>query len=483
MGTAPAPYIPQFITVHLGPPDSNAQNVIVSFPNYVKNVASSEIYPTWPENALIANIYAIISYALNRIYLEWYRSRGYNFDITNSTAYDQAYNHGRNIFENISRIVDNIYTTYIRRQGNLEPFPAQFCNGTTVTCDGLSQWGSVSLANQGYTPYNILTYYYGDDIDLVRNAPISGIRQSYPGTPLRVGSSGNAVRTIQVELNRISQNYPLIPKINPVDGIFGVQTENAVRTFQQIFNLAPDGIVGEATWNRLVSMYVGIKRLTELESEGQSIFGISLEYPDAISQGDEGEKVYLLQYFINLMAEFIDTIPFVGEDGIFGPETYQAVVAFQRRADLPQTGVVDDATWNLMVDAVRGIVNTTMPINVWANTQTRPFGGTNLQIGSRGEDVRVLQQYLNYIALTYRNIPLTVATGVYSARTRDAVSAFQREFGLPVTGVTDRATWDAIASVYSDLLSKATVHPEQFPGYTLEEGMNDVDLNAAATPR
>ena len=200
------PYIPRFITVHLGAPDSNAQNVTVTFPDYIKNVASSEIYPTWPENALRANIYAQISYALNRIYTEWYRSMGYDFDITNSTRYDQSYTHNRDIYENISAIVDDIFNDYLRRPGSIEPFFAQYCNGTTVTCDGLSQWGTVPLAQNGYTPYEILTSFYGSDLEIVRDAPVRILTPSSPGIPLRLGDAGNDVNLKQVQLNRISRN-------------------------------------------------------------------------------------------------------------------------------------------------------------------------------------------------------------------------------------------------------------------------------------
>ena len=198
------PVIPETITVHLGTPSSSAENVTVSFADYIKNVASSEIYPTWPENAIRANIYAQISYALNRVYTEWYRARGYDFDITNSTAYDQSFVKGRNIFENISEIVDEIFNDYIRRQGFVEPLFATYCDGVEVSCDGLSQWGSVTLAEEGVIPYDILRNYYGDDIDLVFDAPVVNVIESYPGTPLRVGSSGDDVRRIQNQLNRIS---------------------------------------------------------------------------------------------------------------------------------------------------------------------------------------------------------------------------------------------------------------------------------------
>lgn len=247
------PYIPQNITVHLGTPSSDAENVTVSFSDYVKNVASSEIYPTWDESALRANILAIVSFALNRVYTEFYRSRGYDFDITNSTAYDQFFVNGRSFFSNISQLVDELFNDYLRRPGFVEPLAAKFCNGTTVTCEGLSQWGSENLAQQGYNSVQIIRSYYGN-VEIVNDAPVAGITSSYPGRPLRRGTSGPSVVTTQVMLNRISQSYPAIPKIPSVDGIFGAQTEASVRKFQEVFNLEPDGIVGKATWYALVRL-------------------------------------------------------------------------------------------------------------------------------------------------------------------------------------------------------------------------------------
>ena len=241
------PFVPQNITVHLGAPGEAAQNVTVPFIDYIKNVTSSEIYPTWDESALRAYILAITSFALNRVYTEFYRSRGYDFDITNSTAFDQYFVNGRSYFENISRLVDELFNDYLRRPGFVEPLAAKFCNGTTVTCEGLSQWGSQNLARQGYDSTRILRSYYGN-VEIVNDAPIRGITSSYPGTPLRRGSSGPNVVIVQVELNRIAQNYPAIPKLAVVDGIYGSRTEAAVRRFQEIFDLAPDGIVGPATW-------------------------------------------------------------------------------------------------------------------------------------------------------------------------------------------------------------------------------------------
>ena len=361
------PYIPQRITVHLGAPDSNAENVTVSFVDYVKNVASSEIYPTWEESALRANILAIVSFALNRGYTEFYRSRGYPFDITSSTAYDQFFVKGRSYFSNVSRIADELFNDYLRKPGFVEPLAAKFCNGTTVTCEGLSQWGSQNLARQGYSSTQILESYYGD-VEIVNNAPVQGITSSYPGTPLRRGTSGPSVVTVQVELNRISQSYPAIPKISSVDGIFGAQTEAAVRKFQEIANLTPDGIVGQATWYALVRYYVAVTRLAELRSQGQRFYGNSWAVSDPIEQGDRGVKVEHLQYMLQVLSQYISQIPPVSIDGIFGTATKNAVLAAQRYFGLPQTGIVNAQTWDEIYDQFSGIETIS-----WRNPEDFPY--------------------------------------------------------------------------------------------------------------
>ena len=353
------PYIPQQITVHLGPPNSDAANVTVDFIDYVKNVASSEIYPTWEESALRANILAITTFALNRVYTEFYRSRGYDFDITSSTAYDQFFVNGRSYFTNVARLAEELFNDYLRRPGFVEPLAAKFCNGTTVTCEGLSQWGSQNLAQQGYTANQILTSYYGP-LDLVNNAPVRGITSSYPGTALRRGYAGPAVVVIQTELNRIAHSYPAIPKISPVDGIFGKQTEHSVRTFQQVFGLDPDGIVGRATWYALVRYYTAVTRLSELHSQGQKFQNISWATTDPIQRGDRGIKVEHLQYMLRVLAAYIPQIPNLAVDGIFGPATEAAVTAFQRWAELPQTGVVNNTTWSRLYDQFSGIEQTSL---------------------------------------------------------------------------------------------------------------------------
>lgn len=353
------PYVPQNITVHLGSPSSNAANVTLPFIDYVKNVASSEIYPTWDESALRANILAIVSFALNRVYTEFYRSRGYDFEITSSTAFDQAFVNGRSYFENISRLVDELFNDYLRRPGFVEPLAAKFCNGTTVTCEGLSQWGSQNLAQQGYSSTDIIRSYYGN-VETVLNAPVRGITSSYPGTPLRRGSSGPDVVVIQTALNRIAQNYPAIPKVPSVDGIFGSRTEASVIAFQEIFGLTPDGIVGPGTWYELVRLYTAVTSLSELRSQGQQFYAINWSPPNGLAVGDSGEKVRLLQYMLSVLSEYIPEIPPLSIDGIYGPATRSAVLAAQRRFRLPETGTVGAQTWDEIYDQYVGIENTTL---------------------------------------------------------------------------------------------------------------------------
>ena len=353
--------IPNPITVHLGSPSASASNVQVSFPDYVKNVASSEIYPTWPDASLRANIYAIITFALNRIYTEWYRSRGYNFDITNNTAYDQYFIYGRNTYESISRIVDEIFNEYVRRPGQTVPFFTSFCNGTTATCAGMSQWGTVTLANQGLTPLQILRSYYPRDVEIAETNIITGIVSSYPGTALRTGSTGLDVQTIQTYLERIRRNYPAIPAITDQAGVFGESTRAAVAKFQSIFNLSPDGIVGKSTWNKLSYLYASVTKLAELDSEGTSL-GIGTVPPSSVLRlGSSGQDVITLQYLLNVAAEFNSTIPAPAQDGNFGSGTQQSVMAFQRAAGLTPDGIVGPRTWQALYNTYLGANNVIPP--------------------------------------------------------------------------------------------------------------------------
>ena len=456
---AELPVIPENITVHLGAPDAPAENVTVSFADYIKNVASSEIYPTWPENALRANIYAQISFALNRIYTEYYRSRGYDFDITNSTAVDQSFVYGRDIFDNISAIVDDIFNDYIVRQGFIEPLFALYCDGVRTQCPGLSQWGSVDLAEEGYIPYDILRYYYGDNINIVQDAEIENVTASYPGVPLRLGSAGNDVRTLQTRLNRISANYPAIPKIASVDGIFGTQTEAAVLEFQRIFGLAADGVVGKATWYRVQSIYNAVKKLNELESEGLTLSDVEKQFTGTLALGDTGLEVSVVQYYLAVVAYFNPKVPAPPFSGVYDEATRASVLAFQREYGLPETGEADEETWNLLASVYGGAI-----ASVESGTSAEIFPGTLLNLGSEGEDVARVQEFLATVAEVYTEIPVPPQSGVYDAATENAVRIFQGLFGIPPSGVVGPITWDLLAEKYNEIENGKTRAELQNPG-------------------
>lgn len=438
------PIIPEFITVHLGRPNAAARNVRVPFAQYIKNVASSEIYPTWPENALRANIYAEITFALNRIYTEYYRSRGYDFDITNSTQFDQYYVEGRDIFENISRVVDDIFNDYVVKQGQIQPYFTQYCAGT---CEGLSQWGTVSLANQGYTPYRILQYYYGNDIDIIKNAPIKTNTPTYPGIPLRLGSGGEDVVEIQRELNRIAANYPSIPKISGAKGYFEQTTQNAVKQFQEIFNLDPDGVVGKDTWYKIKRIYNGIKGLSELYSEGITISEAERKYEGVLQKGSSGASVRILQYYLNFLSYFNLKLPYVSIDGIFGDETRDAVFAFQSLYGLDVDGIVGRDTWDMIQNAYAGVL-TSLP-DEYRSYSSLLYPGYIITMGASGKVVEQLQTYLKTIAANVPSVPDVTVDGYYGDQTKNAVLAVQKLEGIEQNGQVGVLTWNAIVNLYN----------------------------------
>lgn len=460
------PTIPEKIVVHLGAPMEDAANVTLSFIDYIKNVASSEIYPTWPNESLRANILAQISVALNRVYTEYYRSRGYDFDITSSTSFDQSFVFQRDIFENISNIVDEIFNSYIRRSGSIEPLFAAFCDGVDVQCDGLSQWGSVDLANRGLSAIEILRSYYGQDVEIVTNAPIENSTSSAPPIPLKEGDTGRDVELLQRRLNRISVNFPRIPKIYPADGLFDVSTTNAVKEFQKIFGLTEDGLVGKNTWYSIQSTYNAVKRLYELNSEGLKLADLSTEYPSELSEGIEGDGVLVLQYYLDYIANYVPTVRTVTIDGSFGPVTKEAVISFQRTYGLPITGVVNRLTWNKIQEIYYSQVQN-IPY-IFSEGEIIPYPGRILRTGIEGNDVRVLQEYLAFISKKNPEIPTITADGKYGAATEAAVRAFIRSYGLADTnGRVNATVWDAIASIYEDLYAGELVGNDQFPGYPI----------------
>lgn len=453
--------IPKTITVHLGKPSASARNVTVSFRDYIANVASSEVYPTWPEQALRANIHCQISLALNRIYTEWYPSKGYSFNITNSTSYDQYYVHGRTVFDVMVRLTNDIFNTYIRKKGTVNPYYAEYCDGKSVSCDGLKQWGTVTLANQGKNALQILRYYYGNDVEIVRSDNIRSIPQSYPGSPLRQGSSGPAVFTLQRQLNRIAKDYPFLGKLN-VDGVFGAQMASTVRAFQKQFNLTADGVVGRQTWYKISYIYVSVKDLAELTSEGETAGGT---LPDGswggtvLRQGSRGSAVERVQFWLNTIAQYDDNIPTLTVDGIFGTGTTAAVRAFQRRHGLTVDGVVGKTTWDVIYREYRSIQSDNGTPNAYPGTPLRP--------GDRGQNVRLVQFWLKIARSVYSALNDVGVDGIFGPSTTAAVKKFQSYFGLASDGIVGRATWSKLYEVYNDAandLLAPNLRPGDYPG-------------------
>ena len=332
------PIVPNNITVHLGTPDEAARNITIPFTEYISNVASSELYPTWPRNALIANIYTIISFAMNRIYNEWYRSKGYNFDITSSPIYDQTYKEGRSTYENIDDIVGDIFNNYVVKGNQIQPYFTRYCDGRVSTCDGLSQWGSVSLANQGKTPIDILKYYYGNDIKIVYDAEVGDVEEGFPGYNVALGNAGNPVLLIQRDLRRIRKNYPAIPDITTTLGIYDKETEDAVKKFQEIFNLPQTGVVDKATWYKIKYIYTSVKKLSDLYSEGLTLDEASFLYTDELNYGDTGIEVQYVHYFLDALAFLDNDIPRLKTNSVYSNNTITMVKAFQQKYKLPVTG-------------------------------------------------------------------------------------------------------------------------------------------------
>ena len=436
------PVVPETITVHLGPPGSSARNVEVPFAAYIKNVASHEIYPTWPESAIRANILAQISYALNRVYTEYYRTRGYDYDITNTTQYDQAYVEGGDVFENISQIVDDSFNNYIVRQGSVEPLFAQFCDGVRTQCGGLSQWGSVDLARDGMNPYEILQYYYGGNISIVFNAPVGGNVPSYPGRPLRRGDVGNDVLLLQRQLSRIRRNYPAIPEIPEPSTVFDVPMEEAVKSFQQIFNLTPDGIVGKATWYKIKQIYNGVKGLSELTGEGLTISEVQRQYTEALRLGDSGLAVRTVRFFLAFLGYFLPELPPIRLSDVFDQEMLDAVYAFQSYAGLTTDGVVGRDTWNALRRAYEDVLED-LPED-YRQFAGEIYPGRFIVLGDRGDAVLLLQQQINRIAARDPDIPAVAEDGIFGRGTQAAVLALQRQLGIDPTGAVGPVLWAQI---------------------------------------
>ena len=458
--------IPRNITVHLGKPAASARNVTVSFRDYIANVASSEVYPTWPTEALKANIHCQISLALNRIYTEWYPSKGYTFNITNSTSYDQYYVHGRTVFDVMVKLTDDLFNTYIRKTGTVNPYYSEYCDGKSVTCPGLKQWGTVTLANQGRNALSILKYYYGNDIEIVRTGNIQSIPQSYPGSPVKQGDRGTAVFTLQRQLNRITKDYPFLGLLT-VDGIFGAKMTETVKKFQKQFNLTADGVVGRQTWYKISYIYVSVKDLAELTSEGETASGTLSDGTwggTVLRTGSTGSAVEQLQFWLNTLAQYESSIPSVSVDGVYGSGTASAVRAFQRRYGLDVDGVVGRETWTELYDQFRSIQSD--------NGTPNAYPGTALRQGDSGQNVRLIQFWLKIARTVYSSLNSVTVDGQFGTATAAAVRAFQSYFGLTRDGIVGRTTWNKLYEVYNDIANRllsSSLRPGEYPG-TLRRG-------------
>jgi len=339
--------VPEFITVHLGAPNENAANLTIPFPDYLKNIAAASLYPTWPENALRANVWALATFTLSRIFTGWYRSRGYNFDVTSTAEHDRKFIRNHNGYVGIGRIVDTSFREYLVKTGSREP--------CMDACGVIPPWGTVTLANEGYQPHQIIQYYCGEDVS-VENAAVPSYGEEAPDCMPELGSSGREVEFLQYRLNRIGQNYPTIPLISPAGGVFDNHTEQAVRQFQRIFDLTPDGAVGPETWYRICRVYDSIKRLSDLYSEGILLSDIPKQCPKTIYLGQKGRKILLLRFYVNVIAAFYQEIGPVEAAGGYDKSIRDQVIGLQKLAGLMPNGIVDGRTWDAVYSIFAGIM-------------------------------------------------------------------------------------------------------------------------------
>ena len=440
-----SPIIPTYITVHLGTPDEDVRNITVPFSEYIKNVASGEIYPNWPLDAIKANVLAQISFALNRIYNEWYPSKGYNFDITNSSSYDQSFSENRQFFETVSLVVDDFFNDYLVRNGQVQPLFARYCDGRISSCDGLSQWGSVTLANQGKGPLEILKYYYGN-VNVIYNAPVSDNTPSFPGFNVELGTAGDFVRKINLQLNRIGQNYPAIPVILNDSPYFTVETENAVKKFQEIFNLKVTGIVDKSTWYKIKYIYNAVKKISDLYSEGINIDEASLLFNKELKLGDTGSYIRTLNYLLNVVSYFDPEIEFLdlkGEEFINATE--EVVKSFQKKYNLNNNGVVDRETWRVLRSIYRQTIRD-LPSEYYT-VLNEFYPGRFLSFGMSGDDIINLQKFLYVICKNTGSIPGVVVNGVFDRLTENSVKSIQRRYNLEVTGIVSPSVWYRIVEL------------------------------------
>ena len=439
------PIVPNKITVHLGAPDEASRDITIAFTDYISNVAASELYPTWPRNALTANIYAIISFSLNRIYNEWYRSKGYNFDITSSPNYDQTYTINKATYENIDDIVAEIFDNYVVKDGQIQPYFTTYCDGRTKTCAGLSQWGTVTLANQGKTPLQILKNYYGSDISIKYNAPVGDAKEGFPGSDVGLGYAGNPVLAIQRDLRRIKQNYPAIPEITDTLGIYEKTTEDAVKAFQSIFSLPVTGVVDKATWYRIKYIYNSVKKLADLYSEGITEEEATFLYTDQLKYGDTGIEVEYIHYFLDALAFLDKDIPRLPTNSIYNNNTITMVKAFQEKYKLPVTGIFTYQDWTVLKNAYRNILKS-FPTE-YQDYINELYPDYFLVRGTTGKDVIRFQKFLLAICRFDKSIPGVRVNGTFDELTEKSVKKLQQDYGFDINGVVGPLLWRKVVEL------------------------------------
>ena len=465
--------IPEKIVVHLARVTYAARDISVPFRDYIKNVTCNEIYVTWHTEAIKANVYCIVSFTLNRIFTEFYRSRGYPFDITSTTHMDHQFNEGTVIDRRVSQIVDQQFNEYIAQVGHKEPFLSMYCDGQKVKCPGqLTQWGSEDKAKAGMLARDIVRTSYAYDLEFRITNNIGGITSSYPGYVLQEGYSGADVATMQRQLIRIASSLG-ITSIPSADGVFGPATTAAVKALQKYAGIAQDGRVGKQTWNEIQRLYSAVTKLNEMDSEGEYI-GIGTTPPSiTIQQGQRGELVARLQFLINFISVYDPYVPAINQTGLYDRATADAVRDFQTSQGLVANGIVGASTWRALYDVYWGIVGNRPPVTP-PPSGNYPYPGYVLRNGSSGSDVATLQTALAKISSIITQIPSPgVADGRFGGGTEASVRKFQQLWGLTVDGIVGPSTWNAIMTEYQSLLTGGggnIVTPPAYPGYVLRNG-------------
>ena len=465
--------IPQEITVHLGLPDTKAFNYTLPFGDYIKSVSACLFVPTWPDTALQAHIFTILTFTLSRVYSNYYPAQGYPFDITNTPDADQPFCQQKDIPASIAKLVDALLHSCICCEGKLLPKMSYFSDGH----HDLPNKESRSLAEDGYSPSSILSYYFGEGTELNRNissyalAPGGTLSEEYPGI-LRRGCTGPSVKNLQIRLNRVGRNFPLIPCIPACDGIFGPYTESAVKGFQEIFLLSGDGIVNPGTWNKLADIYQSVKSFSFISIHEFQRRGHSFQFPGVLAPGAAGEPVKLLQFFLSSISLGDPMVVSTEMTGVFDEKTRLSSESFQLRYDIPATGIVDSLTWEKIYQ-VYSNQKQCFP-SAFLSSSMSSYPGYALLPGMKGAAVRILQNYLSALEEHYPILPSILPSGQYGGKTKAAVTLLQKKFGLAATGTVSAETWELILQLYDDVKSRRCVCRGQFPGRILKEGDSDL---------